>query len=224
VADRLPDLLLDLLKRRRGGQGGGWFDAVARIRESSFNRDSFAESFAAAARHLGRGPLDLTAEEGAGLQEMGVDWTLGGWGLDEMGRATLLLLAARLGADEFEPLLESCYRRGENRERQAVLRSLPLLPAADRFLYVGVDACRSHVQPIFEAIACENPYPATHFPELNFNQMVLKALFINVSLERIVNLPRRVTSDLARMARAYESERRAAGRGVPDDIRLVTAG
>ena len=85
-----------------------------------------------------------------------------------------------------------------------------------------MDACRSHIQPLFEAIACENPYPARHFPELNFNQMVLKVLFTGVALDRVVGLQARVTPELQRMAADYASERRAAGRSIPPDIwRLI---
>jgi hypothetical protein len=93
--------------------------------------------------------------------------------------------------------------------------ALPLLPAPERFLEIAVDACRSHIQPLFEAIACENPYPAHYFPELNFNQMVLKALFTGVALARIIGCDGRVTSELSRMAADYASERRAAGRVFP---------
>jgi hypothetical protein len=119
-------------------------------------------------------------------------------------------------------LIEDCYSQGDNRERQAVLRALPLLPMPERYVAIAVEACRSSIQPLFEAIACENPYPATHFPELNFNQMVLKALFIGVAVERIIGLDARVTPELVRMAEDYASERKAAGRSVPSDIwRLV---
>ena len=97
-----------------------------------------------------------------------------------------------------------------------------MLPAPERFLGIAVDACRSHIQPLFEAIACENPYPARHFPELNFNQMVLKVLFTGVALERVLAFENRVTTELGRMAADYASERRAAGRSVPQDIGQLT--
>ena len=135
--------------------------------------------------------------------------------------ALLVKAADRAGEAELVPLVEDLYRRGENRERQSVLRSLPLLPRPERFLALAVDSCRTSVQPIFEAIACENPYPAAFFPELNFNQMVLKALFIEVALERILGLERRITPELRRMAKDYASERAAAGRSVPRDIALL---
>jgi hypothetical protein len=78
------------------------------------------------------------------------------------------------------------------------------------------------VQSVFEAIACENPYPMQHFPEHNYNQMVLKAFFTGVAVQRIDGLAARRSPELVRMAEAYASERRAAGRSVPSDIGLVT--
>jgi len=152
-----------------------------------------------------------------------VEWPITTWGVDELGRATFLLTAAtHLPAVTFERLVDECYRHGDNRERQAVLRALPLLPDPEHFVPIGVDACRTHIQPIFEAIACENPYPATYFPELNFNQMVLKALFLGVALERIAGLEQRVTPELRRMAIDYASERQAAGRSIPGDMWRLT--
>jgi hypothetical protein len=99
-----------------------------------------------------------------------------------------------------------------------VLRALSLLPRPDRFCSLATDACRSHVQPVFEAICCESRYPAACFPDLAFRQMVLKALFTGVALDRIHGLRTRIDPELIRMAHDYASERRAAGRPVPADI------
>jgi hypothetical protein len=51
--------------------------------------------------------------------------------------------------------------------------------------------------------------------------MVLKAMFGGVALARIAGLERRRGAELARMARDYAAERRAAGRSVPPDIGLA---
>jgi hypothetical protein len=48
--------------------------------------------------------------------------------------------------------------------------------------------------------------------------MVLKALFLDVPLARIIGLDGRRTPDLTRMARDYAAERRAAGRPVSADL------
>ena len=64
---------------------------------------------------------------------------------------------------------------------------------------------------------CDSPFVSEHFPPLNFNQAVMKAIFMGVSVRRIEGLDRRITADLSRMARDYASERTAAGRPVPED-------
>lgn len=223
IATPLARLFLDLLDRRLSLPGRPWFAQATAHFGTPFDDEAFTGAFVAAARRLGRAPLGITPEEEGQLRALTIDWPVSGWGLDELGRITLLLLAsAHLPDGELKVLVEGCYQHGENRERQAILRALPLLPKAERFLPLAVEACRTNIQPIFEAIACENPYPATYFPEPNFNQMVLKALFIGVALGRIVGLDHRVTPDLIRMAKDYASERRAAGRSISADIPYLT--
>ena len=172
-------------------------------------------TFTAASRRVGKAPLALDAGEIARLAEIGVDWPLAA-SLDELWRV-VLLLAAVTRAD-FPTVVTSCFRGGDTDERRAVLRALPLLPEPARFTSLAAEACRSSVQPIFEAIACENPYPARHLDPLHFEQMVLKALFLDVPLARIIGLAARRTPELARMARDYAAERRAAGRPVSADL------
>jgi hypothetical protein len=216
-------LFQELISRRVGEPSRRWLDEARVAAGPTLDREALVTAFAGAARRLGKNRLDPGVEDVSQLQAVGVTWPMGEWGLDELGRAMVLLLAAEhLPARDLPDLVEECYRRGDNRERQAILRAMPLLPEPERFLEIGVDACRTHIQPLFEAIACENPYPAAYFPDLNFNQMVLKALFIGVALERIAGLPGRVTPELGRMAGDYASERRAAGRSVPADIWRVT--
>ncbi|WP_437308334.1 EboA domain-containing protein [Sorangium sp. So ce388] len=232
--------LLEILLRRIPPAADAWLERVekvtgtgvrpggapvALVSEAStwFDRDRFLATFTAAARVLGKAPLGLHAEERGALQVAGIVNTMDGWRLDELGRVTMLaLVSRRLRGPELEQLLGVCYQQGDGRERQAILRALPLLSEAERFVPLAVDACRTNELPVFEAIACENPYPAAYFPDLNFNQMVLKAMFMGVALVRIVGLARRRSGELARMAEDFASERRAAGRSVPADIGLLS--
>ena len=192
--------------------------AVAAAR-APLDREAFATAFALAARRAGRTVPEPAPTDGARLRAAGVTWPVASWGLDGLTRSGLLLhAAAGLAPGELEALVEECFLQGDTRERQAVLRTLPLLPDPDRFVPLAVEACRTSVQPVFEAIACENPFPSVYFPEASFNQMVLKAVFIEVAVRRILGLEGRITPELRRMAADYASERRAAGRSVPDDV------
>ena len=218
TASPLVALFHDLLESHVEESGRRWWAlAAASVAERG---DELGERFTGASRRVGKHALALTAAERERLTRQGVDWPVTHWAMDDLARVTLLLLCAAVRPAHREAV-ETCYREGDNRERQAVLYALPLLPVPETFVELAVEACRTHVQPVFEAIACENPYPARYFPEPAFNQMALKAVFTGVALERIVGLRSRATEELARMAADYASERRAAGRPVPADLDLL---
>ncbi|HEY3497082.1 MAG TPA: EboA domain-containing protein [Polyangiaceae bacterium] len=142
--------------------------------------------------------------------------------LTDWVRATLVVHAlGHLSLAEQPAFVLRLLEGGEIGEQESLLRTLSLLPEPARFVETGLAACRTNARRVFEAIACENPFPAEHFPALGFQQMVLKAVFIEVAVARIEGLDARRTPELVRMAEDYASERRAAGRPVPDDLALI---
>ena len=215
----LPTSFLQSVVRARTSEAAAeWIEHAAAIDAV----DAFCNAYTAVPKHAGRAPLALTESERADLVAWAPDLRCDRWTVDDAARAFLLLSAAqRLEPGAFVSLAIECYERGDAREQQSWLRAISLLPQADRFTAVTVDACRTNIVPLFEAIACENPYPARHFPERQFNQLVLKALFNSIALARIVGLSTRVNADLSRMARDYAAERTAAARPVPPDIALA---
>jgi hypothetical protein len=199
-----------------GGEDGG------EQGEEPFARGVFFGFYAGAGRRL-RSAADaaLSESERARLRAAGIA-DPGLWSLADLARAALLIGACSATAeDQHVSIATEAFRKGDNAERVALLRSLPLLPSPARFTALAVEACRTHVLDVFAAIACENPFPAQHFPELNFNQLVMKALFLELALKRVVGWRGRNNPELVRMASDYEAERRAAGRPVPPDIALI---
>lgn len=214
----------ELVCRRCTPASRQWWDAVLADYPSLFPREEFAKVYTRAARMLGGAPLELDSDEVRALSSAGLP-LFQGRALHGLGRTVLLLCAAEcLAPDEQPEFIDALYIRGDNAEREALLQTLSLLPEPDRVLPTAVEACRSNVQTVFGAIACENSYPVRHFPESNFNQMVMKAIFLGVPLRRIVGLPHRIAPVLVRMAEDYVRERTAAGRPVPDDIQFITSG
>ncbi|HET9625730.1 MAG TPA: EboA domain-containing protein [Kofleriaceae bacterium] len=179
---------------------------------------TFGPAFAAAGRKLE--PRAISEPAAAAITAAGLRWPV--TGADECGRAALVLATvAALPGEAQLGFVRDLVRRGALRERQAVLRVLAALPEPARFVELGVDACRSNVETVFAAIACDNDFPARHFPPAAFHQMVLKALFIGAPLARVAGLAARIDGELIRMVDAYVSERRAAGRPIPDDVALI---
>jgi hypothetical protein len=215
--------IVEVLSARLLPAAASWLaEALAEVSRSG---EALARRWSGAGRRLGKNPVALAPDESERLRAAGAAPLPDGWGADECGRV-LLLLAALTGmpAESHEAVVEDLYRTGETRERQALLRGLAYLPRPERFVTMAVEAVRANVLPELEALACENPFPARHFPEPAFNQLVMKSLFNGVSLRRIVGIEARRAPELARMVTAYASERRAAGRTVPDDVAFVLEG
>jgi hypothetical protein len=214
--------ILTGIRASAGDEAAEWLErATAAVAGASVNR--LLDAYTQASHHLGRRPFRLASGDAALFKKFDMDFDT--WTIEDAGRLVLLLARRRDGAsvDAFVADVVACFEQGDAREQQSWLRAVNVLPEPARFLPYAVDACRTNILPLFESIACENPYPARYFPDLNFNQMVLKALFNGVSLVRIAGLAGRLNADLARMANDYGAERRAAGRTVPADISLVTA-
>ena len=183
--------------------------------------DELCSTYTQVATRVGTSALSLDPE--APESRHRTQPVFGHWTVADAARGALLLTLAEKssGADPFVAAAIACYERGDSTEQRSWLKSTAVLPLPVRFLPTVIDACRTNILPLFEAVACENPYPAQHFPDRNFNQLVLKALFNGVALSRILGLPGRLNAELARMAGDYADERRAAGRSVPADIRLA---
>jgi len=188
-----------------------------------FARGAFFGLYAGAGRRLRGSALEPSAADRARLATAGIACPEV-WSLADLARAVLLASACGVTpAADHVSLATEVFRRGDNGERVGLLRSLPLLPAPERFAPLAIEACRTHVLDVFAAIACDNPFPAAHFPELNFNQLVIKTLFVELPLSRVIGWRDRANPELVRMATDYAAERRAAGRSVPADIALIQA-
>ena len=185
------------------------------------SRSELSNAYSKLARMLGSNRLEFAHQEIAS-ENAARFLAFQGRPLHEFGRAALVLFALeRLPAEEHVEFIDELFMHGDSREQEALLRALSMLPNPGRFLATAVEACRANVQTVFEAIACENPYPGCYFPESNFDQLVLKAIFTGVSLQRIVGLSDRITPALKGMASDHIKERTAAGRPVHEDITLI---
>jgi hypothetical protein len=80
------------------------------------------------------------------------------------------------------------------------------------------EGVRSSMQPVFEAIACRNPYPFDYFDEAAWNQMVVKCVFVGAPIEAISGLLERRNPELIQMLGDLVAERRSASRPVAQSV------
>jgi hypothetical protein len=164
-----------------------------------------------AGRHTGRAPLaaDLVA-----AVEARPGWDPSRWSADQAARSLLLLAWPAEPVEAWQHGLDQVFAAATVEEAVAFYQTLPLLPRPARLAARAAEGVRSSLQPVFAAVALDNPYPAEALDDGAFAQLVLKAFFVGAEIGRIHGLDRRRTPELGRMLADYARERRAAGRPV----------
>lgn len=168
-------------------------------------------------RKLGKADLELTAEDLAAAEQAAPGWSPQGWSVDGTARVVTLLrtIASR---NDFPERFRQLCRTADVAEAIAFYRGLVLYPAPEALEPQAAEGVRSNIRAIFEAVAHNNPYPRRHFDQHRWNQMVLKALFVDSWLYPIQGLDERANAELAGMLRDYAHERWAAGRPVSPEL------
>ena len=209
----------DLLRRwvvTRAGDEADWVrDRLDALAAGAPERDLHV-FLGLAPRRLGKADLALTEAE---LREADIavpGWNPAGWSVDGAARVLALMVHAR--ERPFAELFKDLRRTADAAEMIALYRGLPLYPEPETLGFEVGEGLRSNIVAVFEAIAHHNPYPRDFFDEHRWNHMVLKALFVGVSLAPVVGLEERANPELARILREYAHERWSAGRLPPPQL------
>ncbi|MCB1755540.1 MAG: EboA domain-containing protein, partial [Gammaproteobacteria bacterium] len=143
------------------------------------------------------------------------------WTRTDLGRIVLTgsaLMAA--DTDPFE-LIRKVFAYSDNNEKRSLVLGLYWLLEDERLGGFLEDVQRVNALDIFTALALDNPLPARYYADAPFNQLVLKSLFQNLPIDRIVGLQERRNAELVRMCDDYLHERRLAGREIPASLWLA---
>ncbi len=132
----------------------------------------------------------------------------------QLSRVYLLASVLESDFDFFGPKVAQIIQVADGGELITFLKFLVLLPRSDYFSEVAVEALRTNITPVFEAITMNNPYPSLHFNEQQWNQMYLKAAFMQLDLSQIIGVEERANAELARIISDYAHERWAASRDI----------
>ena len=202
--------------RAADARGMAWFRGAA-VEVAHAGDRALGVAIGLAPRRLGKAGLSLGADDLARAAALRTGFDPGDWSVDQLARIALMVASYRDQASFAERFDRFCAT-AEINELIALCRGLAVYPAAALIEPRAREAIRSGIKPVFEAVAHRNPYPSEVFAEDDFNQMVVKAVFIESPLWPIQGLDRRGNPRLARMLVALAQERRAAGRPISREI------
>jgi hypothetical protein len=209
-----------LLLTRLSSSAFAFYEAAC-AQPCELDSKAFNKLIALASRHAKRQLLCLSEAENALVQKQLPGWDLSRWNLLELLRVALILAQPNLTLPEFAKMFSDAFQFADEGELCAFYKAIPLLPAPERFSWHMKEACRSNMRSLFCAAACDNPFPFHHFDDIAWNQLVMKAIFIEVPLAQIFGVERRRSEKLAAMTCDFIAERTSAGRHIPKDTELL---
>ncbi|WP_158968860.1 EboA domain-containing protein [Paraglaciecola sp. L3A3] len=109
-------------------------------------------------------------------------------------------------------VVKGYYQAGDSSEKAAILRGLNLIDSKGEAVAIAVRAGRCNSLDEFTALALNNSYASEHFEDLNFNQLVLKTLFLGLHIDTLLGLNKRLSAQLSNMCFSYVVEQALAER------------
>ncbi len=132
----------------------------------------------------------------------------------QLARMYLLIGVLEGNTPFFAPKIAQIIQVADTGELITFLKFLILLPEPETYRSAAVEALRTNIVPVFDAISAHNPYPSQYFNDQEWNQMYLKAAFMERDLSAIMDVKERANGELARIISDYAHERWAASRKV----------
>ena len=204
--------LYDLLTARIDARGRQWLDEKIEELVQEYSERDFYLSFNLIPRFTGKDPLQPDAsekQEGENLRN-GLD--LGNWTVDQVGRNLILLYMPFNDLEFCRNTLKNLFETAGVDELVALYAGLPLSPLGEALHDRAAEGIRTNMTAVFDAVALNNPYPRDYFNEVAWNQMILKAFFMERPVYRIQGIEDRHNAKLADMISDYAHERWTAGR------------
>jgi hypothetical protein len=206
------------IAQRTDDRGIAWFRGAVRDVTHATNERALGVTIGLVPRRLGKADLALPAAELARADALRPSLDLGDWSVDQLARVALMAASHAGDGAAFASRFDGFCATAEINELIALCRGLPVYPDPALIEPRAREAVRSGMKPVFEAVAHRNPYPRETFSEEAWNQMVVKAFFIDSTLWPIQGLDDRANPRLARMLVGLAQERWSAQRPVSGEI------
>lgn len=209
------DKLFSLLWLKLDGSGADWLKTAAQQLKTKQGDDAFNAYVTYSAMTKRKvGDESLVNVSDAKEQTL--------WRIDEVAR--IYLLDGYLNLCRYSQIAEqvnAVFKCGDESEQIAIIKGLSLIDAKGDLTTLAISTGRTNSLNLFAAIALNNPYPAEHYTERAFHQLVLKTLFMDLDIAQVIGLEQHKSPKLSQLAMDLVNERLAANRQPPGGIELV---
>lgn len=191
-----------------------WPWLAAKVAEFATNPQSFSIAFSAASRKTGKEIVNPSPSVIKQIQDVRPGFNISFWTIDRLTRVWLILNLPSADQQIYIRTLENIFLTAEMNEQVALYSALPVLAYPEVWRHRCTEGIRSNIGVVLESIMCDNPYPSEQLDEAAWNQLVLKAIFTDKPVHKIIGLDTRANEKLAHTLSDYAHERWAAHRAV----------
>jgi hypothetical protein len=212
------ELLSAWLKTRLPTDAFAWFDNELRGLQTQPEQARWFKALGMAPRKLGKADLQPSQVELQAAQTLrqGLDPTE--WSVDQTARIAFTLAFYQGDEADFVQQVAMLIDTSEINELLAIFRGFALFPHPEALEPKAREAIRSTMRPVYEALSHRHPYPFEFFDEAAWNQMIVKAFFLDSSIWQIQGVDERYNADLSEILISLVQERWAAGRFIAPEI------
>ncbi len=215
---RLSELIKEYcLNELQDEKTKSWLDQ--KLHSIKTDQDFFI-SFALINKKIPRDHLQLSPAQIQTIHLKYPEFNIENWTLDQLCRFSLLMYYSLLSVKSLTKLISVA----DTREQISIFKSITYLENASHFTPIVVNGIRTNIVDIFDAIALKNPFAASYFSQDEWNQMILKAVFMERPIYQIKNIDQRKNEKLAHILFDYARERWAASRRVTPELWRMISG
>lgn len=216
--EKIKTFLLEILKLNAEPKSLDWLS----LQKEKIGKDSsylkFYLAFGQASRYFKKNLLALSETQIHEAKNLVEGFSPESWDQLQTARSYLLLHFGISEASAWVNAINKLFETADMHEQQSLYAALPLLPFRKEMVERAVEGLRTNIASVFDAIALNNPYPSQYLEERAWNQMVLKAVFMQRPLYQIQGADARANPTLAKILVDFAHERWAAGRKVMPEL------
>lgn len=210
-------LLKNHITTKTNNETTRWIEQISSILEKYADSEILSHSIAIVPKKIGK---DSFLESSASLlpefRKLHPGWQPEKWSLTESIRI-LFNLTITLNHYDAERVFIKSYRICELSEKIAYLKGIYFYEWSNYHHAQALEAIRSNTRSLFAAVCQFNPYPAENFLEKEWNNMILKALTWDFSMDNIYGFDKRKNESLSIAVNEYITELSNADRAIPLD-------
>lgn len=212
--EEVEGLFTYLLETRLRPEGYAWLTTKTTEIQSTGDLKQLSKVFAQVPRYASKDLLGWKDKAIMDIKKLIPGYDLGDWTVETFCRVWLLKQLPSGDQEGYLNSINGLFVGAELNELVALYKAFPLLQYPEYWLRQCEEGIRSNIGNVLEAIMYHNPYPATYLSEPAWNQMILKAFFMDKEVTKIYRLQERLNPALQATLADYVQERLAAGRSV----------